>query len=188
MMARPLTPKQQRFIEEYVVDLNATQAAIRAGYSAKTINKNVRRLMVNEGVAQAIQQQQAELAGRTRVTAERVILEYARLAFAEQRAFVEWGPDGVRLKPSDTLSTDDAAAVAEVSQTITDTGGSIRFKLHDKKGALDSLAKHLGLFREGIDLHTTVVVRLPDKAPSAQTWQATHQNGQAAAAGDAHAD
>ena len=61
---------------------------------------------------------------------------------------MKWGPDGVTLRDSSELTDDEAAMVAEVVQTTTDKGGSIRLKLHDKKGALDSIAKHLGLFIE----------------------------------------
>lgn len=78
-----LTPKQQRFIEEYLVDLNATQAAIRAGYSEKTAeaigHENLRKPQIQERVSAAIQ----ERAERTGITQERVVEELGKVAFQE---------------------------------------------------------------------------------------------------------
>ena len=146
-----LTPKQQRFIEEYLTDLNATQAAIRAGYSVKTADVQGPRLLGNVGVQQAITKAQERRAKRTEVNQDRVILELARLGFSKMDDYTEWGPDGVTLKASDELSEDAVRAIVEVSETVTAQGGrTIRFKLHEKKGALDTLAKHLGLL---IDRH-----------------------------------
>ena len=142
-----LTPKQQRFVEEYLVDLNATQAAIRAGYSEKTAQEigaqNLSKLMVATAIAEA----QAARSERTEITQDRVLLEYARIAFSDMRTFAKWGPDGVSLIESDQLPEDAALCVAEVTETTTKHGGSIKFKLHDKRAALDSLAKHLGMFQ-----------------------------------------
>ena len=68
-----LTPKQQRFVEEYQVDLNATQAAKRAGYSVKTANEQGARLLANVSVAGAIQAAQIEVSKRTEVTVDDVV-------------------------------------------------------------------------------------------------------------------
>jgi phage terminase small subunit len=155
-----LTDKQRRFVEEYMVDFNATQAAIRAGYSKRTAGRigdqNVKKLVIKE----AIQAQMNALSEKTGITAERVREELGRLAFSNMDDYAEWGPGGVTLTDSSQLSEDAARAVAEVSQTITKEGGSIRFKLHDKKGALDSLAKHFGMFTEKVEHSGTVEVKV----------------------------
>lgn len=148
-----LTPRQERFVQEYLLDSNATAAARRAGYSGKTANQIGPRLLVNIGVRAAIDARRAELAQRSEVTQERVVAEYARLAFSDPRAVMDWGPDGVTLKPSGELSDDAAAMVAEVGETRTKDGGSVKIKLHDKARALSDLAKHLGLFTTRIE-HT----------------------------------
>ena len=144
---KKLTPKQQRFVAEYLIDMNATQAAIRAGYSEKTAQEigaqNLSKLMVATAIAEA----QAARSERTEITQDRVLKEYARIAFSDMRAFAKWGPDGVSLIESDQLPEDAALCVAEVTETTTQHGGSIKFKLHDKRAALDSLAKHLGMFQ-----------------------------------------
>lgn len=141
-----LTPKQERFVAEYLVDLNATQAAIRAGYSAKTAQEQGSRLLSNVMVAAAIKAKQVELAAKHDVTVERIIAELARIGFSDMRKLMTWGPDGVKLKSSDELSDDEALAIAEVSETTTKDGGSLKLKVHDKRAALVDLGKHLGMF------------------------------------------
>jgi len=68
-----VTPKQQRFVEEYLVDLNATQAAIRAGYSAKTAMSAGGRLLRNVVIAKAIAAAHVKLTERVGVTQEWVV-------------------------------------------------------------------------------------------------------------------
>ena len=148
MAAGSLTPKQQRFVEEYLVDLNATQAAIRAGYSARTAEPAGSRLLRNVKVAAAISEGQQARQQRTQTVADQVVRELARVAFSDMRCFAKWGPTGVTLLSSDQLSDDAAACVAEVSQTISVGGGSIRFKLHSKPQALQQLGNHLGIFKD----------------------------------------
>lgn len=76
-----LTDKQQRFVDEYLIDLNATQAAIRAGYSAKTADQQGSRMLANVKVQQAIAERMAERSKRTGVNQDRVVLELAKVAF-----------------------------------------------------------------------------------------------------------
>ena len=75
-----LTAKQQRFIEEYLIDLNATQAAIRAGYSVKTANEQGSQLLAKLSIQQAIAEKMAERSKRTGVNQDRVVLELAKIA------------------------------------------------------------------------------------------------------------
>lgn len=147
-----LNLRQQRFVAEYLKDPNATQAALRAGYSPKTAHDIGSENLTKPAILEAIQAGQAKLLEKAGITAERIIEEYKKIAFSDFRQFAKWGPDGVRLVDSEALSDESAACVAEVSETTSKDGGSIRFKLHDKKGALDSLAKHLGMFVERVDL------------------------------------
>ena len=80
---------------------------------------------------------------RTGISAERVIYEFMRIAFAEVGALVEWDPDGARMKPRDALTPDDTAAIAEL--VLGGDGRIARLKLHDKGAALKVLARRLGL-------------------------------------------
>jgi phage terminase small subunit len=145
---RPLSALQQNFVEEYLIDFNGTRAAERAGYSSRSASTMASRLLSHPQISLAIAEGIEARAARTRVTADRVIDEYARIAFSDMRRYVEWGSGGVALKASSAIDVVDAACVAEVTETKTATGGTVKFKLHDKRAALDALAKHLGLFVE----------------------------------------
>lgn len=145
-----LTPLQARFVEEYLCDLNATRAYVRAGYKARghAAETNAARLLRNAEVAAAVRAAQAARSKRTEVTQDAVLNELRRIAFLDPRKVMTWGPDRVTFLPSDTLTDDEAACVVEASQTVTETGGTIRVKLADKVAALTLLGKHLGLFQE----------------------------------------
>ena len=161
-----LTAKQARFIQEYLADLNATQAAIRAGYSEKTAYSVGHENLSKPEIASAIAEAQKERSERTEITADRVLEELAKIAFADIRNAVRWGrnpidetsknadPNGlgmypVSLIPSEEIDDDTAAAVSEVS--LTQSG--IKIKMHDKKGALVDVGRHLGMFPTKVE-HT----------------------------------
>lgn len=143
-----LTAKQQRFVEEYLLDLNATQAAIRAGYSTKTANRIASQNLSKLYIQDAITKRRVDLQTEFDLTPEKVIAEYMKIGFANMGDYVTWNKDRVDLTNSEDLTANQLAAVAEVSETRGEKTSSIRFKLHDKKGALDSLAKTLAMFVE----------------------------------------
>ena len=149
-----MTPKQAAFVQQYLVDKNATQAAIRAGYSAKTASSAGERLLRNVEVCTAIDRAMADLAKRLGITAERVLRERARLAFFDPRKLLD--KDGAPI-PLQDLDDDTAAAIAgmDVLDEFEGSGDARRFigytkkyKIADKNVALEKLAKHLGLYRE----------------------------------------
>lgn len=147
-----LPPRQRRFVEEYCVDLNATQAAIRAGYSPRTAKSQGPTLSNLPTVRAAID---AELDARSRrchLTADRVLEELAHLAGFQLTDVVEWDAGGnVRMKASADLPKRARVALAEVSETVTTTehGTTItrRWRAHDKIRALELLCRHLGLLQ-----------------------------------------
>ncbi len=143
-----LNDKQRMFVAEYLVDLNATQAAIRAGYSEKTAGRTGHENLKKPEIAEAIQEAFEARIERTEIKSDRVLMEYARLAFSDMRQFVEWDSTGVTWKDSAELPEGAAACVSEVSETISEGGRTRRFKLHSKTGALQDLGKHLSLFVE----------------------------------------
>lgn len=142
-----LTDKQRAFVAEYLVDLNATQAAIRAGYSVKSAARISIELLNKSHVASAIGSAQAKRERRTEITQDMVVRELAKVAFGNTRTVVSWGAGGVVLKDSDELTEDEAAIVSEVRETATKDGGSMSIKTHDKIKALELLGKHIGMFR-----------------------------------------
>lgn len=145
---RGLTDKQAAFVREYLVDLNATQAARRAGYSSANADKIGSELLGKTRVAEAIQGAQARRAERTEITADRVIEEIAAIAFAHMGQYATWGDDRVSLRDSAEV---DARAVSEVKQTVSQFGSSVAIKLHDKLSALEKLGKHLGMWKKDPD-------------------------------------
>lgn len=149
---RELTPKQARFVDEYLIDLNATQAAIRAGYSAKTAEWIGPQVLGKPHVAAAIAERIAARQKRTEITQDRVLEELAKIAFGDQRRVMKWGKSGVTLLDSGDISDDDAAIVSEVSETVTANGGTLKLKTHDKVGALKLLGEHMGMFRQKVEL------------------------------------
>ncbi|MGQ7956500.1 terminase small subunit [Pseudomonas sp. SP16.1] len=155
-----LTPKQRRFVDEYLIDLNATQAAIRAKYSAKTAASQGERLLRNVEVRRAIAKRMKDREKRTEITQDMVLRELAKIGFSDIRKVVRWGETMVRvvdaeeegedlvpyhglaLIDSTEVDDDTAAAIAEVSQGRE----GLKVKFHDKKGALVEIARHLGMF------------------------------------------
>lgn len=87
----------------------------------------------------------AECAARLGITAERVLQEYARIAFADLSRVFTWGRKGLAVKESEDLLRDDTAAISEII-AVGPNKGSYRVKLYDKKAALDAIARHLGMF------------------------------------------
>ena len=144
--ADDLSARRAVFLREYLISRNATQAAIKAGYSEKTAAQQGNRLLRNVQIAEAIRQEDERALAAARVTQDAIIGELARIAFGDPRKVMEWGPTGVKLKKSDELSDADAAIVAEVSETRTETGGSIKLKTHNKVDALKELAKLKDLY------------------------------------------
>lgn len=149
---RKLTPKQQRFVEEYLIDLNATQAAVRAGYSAKTAGSIGEQLLKKLEIQETLSERMKARAVRTEVTQDRVIAELAKIAFGDARDVMQWGPNGVKLLDSTTLTDDQAALVAEVSERVSEAGVSFKLKTHDKIAALKLLGEHLGMFKKVTEL------------------------------------
>jgi phage terminase small subunit len=147
-----LTPKQARFVAEYVKDLNATQAAIRAGYSKATAYSIGHENLNKPEIAAALAAYQARIAEKLEVTAERIIGELAKLGFSNMRDYLS--EDGKLEMPLD--DRDKMAAVGEYIVETTPLGVKTRFKLADKRAPLVDLGKHLGMFIERSQSDVTV--------------------------------
>jgi phage terminase small subunit len=146
-----LTPKQAAFVQEYMLDMNATKAAIRAGYSEKTAHSIGHENLSKPEICEAIAAARAKLAEKMEITQERILREYARIGFSDVRKTL--GANG-ELKNPQEWDDDTAAAIAGV-EVVTRTSGYgddaaveyvHKIKTWDKKAALDSMAKHLGMF------------------------------------------
>lgn len=169
-----LNDKQQRFVEEYLIDLNATQAAERAGYSKKTAYSQGQRLLKNVEIQSAIQEAMNNRSKRTEITADRVLNELAHIAFDDIRNYLSYrtgiavvGRDDegnpiadytqiIEMKDSNDI---DTRSISEISMSPKD---GFKFKLYDKQKALVDLGKHLGLFREKLDINANLGVTIVD--------------------------
>lgn len=154
--AGKLTAKQQRFVEEYLVDLNATQAAIRSGFSAKNADKIGSQLLGKTRVAEAIAEAQEKRSKRTAITQDMVLKELAKLAFANISDYMRVSEDGLAYTDLSQLTRDQAAAIHEftIDEYAEGRGEDsrevkrVKLKLADKRQALVDVGRHLGMFVE----------------------------------------
>jgi phage terminase small subunit len=166
VLSMALTAKQRRFVEEYLVDLNATQAAIRAGYSSKTAASIGEENLRKPDIAKAVQEAQEARSKRTKITQDMVLAELAKIGFSDIRKVMRWGETivridtdddgqeverpyhGIALIDSSEIDDSTAAAIAEVSEGRE----GLKIKMHDKKGALVDIGRHLGMFKDKVEL------------------------------------
>ncbi|MBP7398173.1 MAG: terminase small subunit [Chitinophagales bacterium] len=147
-----LNARQKKFCEQYLIDLNATQAALRAGYSKKTSYaigfENLKKVEIQKYISE----RQNKLAESTGITQERVLAEYAKIAFSDVRSLFD---ENSRLLSIKDIPDAIAAALSsvEVDQIYNnipagkvEIGDTKKVKLWDKTKALDSIARHLGMF------------------------------------------
>ena len=152
-----LTNKQKKFIDEYLVDLNATQAAIRAGYKEKaayrTGAENLRKPQIQEEIQKRIQERQQ----RTEVTQDMVVKELAAIAFSRATDYVEIRSNGVCstvvIKPTTDLSDQQIRAISGIKEGAN----GIEIKLNDKEKALELLGRHLGMWNDKLDIKTPAI-------------------------------
>ena len=146
-MAR-LTAKQQRFCDEYLIDLNATQAAIRAGYSPKTAEQTASRLLTIVKVSDETAREMAERSKRTGINQDRVVQELAKLAFVNIADVVDL--DSATVK--ETATGEDLACIQSVKIKPSEFGTEREIKLYDKKASLELLGKYLGMFKDKLEV------------------------------------
>jgi len=145
-----LTDKQKRFCEEYLIDLNATQAAIRAGYSEKTANRIASENLTKLDIQAYIQELNQARQERTQITADMVIQELGKVALINLDDF--YYSNGTLKEPSQ-LSERAKCALASYSIKRINLGdGEFEdvpiHKTHDKMKALEMLGRHYGIFEK----------------------------------------
>lgn len=155
---RPHPPedRRQRFVAEYLVDLNATQAAIRAGYPRRTARQQASRLLANANVFRVIRERQAARLTRAELTADRVLEELRRVALVDARSFFD---DAGNLKAVSALTAEQGAALASFEVLIKNAEAGDgkqdlvhKLKLWDKVRALELLAKHFRLLVDRVEV------------------------------------
>lgn len=174
-----LTDKQRKFCDEYLIDLNATQAAIRAGYTEKYANTNASKLLQNTTISQYIGERQKELSHKTEITQERVIRELALIAFSnatdyarvvEKKMKIEVNgvlvdaldEDGkpVMYRTVEPVLTEELTEEQKRALAVIKKGREgLEVKSCDKVKALELLGKHLGIFTDKIEANVNDTTR-----------------------------
>lgn len=156
-----LTPKQTRFVAEYLANgLNGSKAAISAGYAKKSASVEATRLLANASISAEISKKTLKVMDKLEVTAERVLRELALMGFSNMLDYMTIEDGKLHEFDYSKLTRDQAAAIQEI--TMDTAGGSgdgerklvlrTRFKLGDKRGSLELLGKHLKLFTDKTEL------------------------------------
>ena len=147
-----LSDRQQRFVEEYLYDLIATQAAIRAGYSPKSAEQQGSALLSNPKVSAAVAKAMAERSHRTGITNDRILLELAKIGFTNAADIINFNDGTV----DEYGKRDDTAAIQSVKvKTIPTPDGNIveqEVRLYDKTKALELMGRHTGLFNDKLTI------------------------------------
>lgn len=146
-----LAPKRRKFVEEYPKDMNATRAAIRAGYSERTASVRGCMLLKDKRVVIALRKEWKKMTDRNAVEKDQVLRELASIAYSNMADFASWDDSGVQLTPSNVLSRFDTAAIKEISETTSAKSTTVKIRLYDKPQALLSLARYLGILDGGGD-------------------------------------
>ena len=179
-----LTPKQLRFIEEYLIDLNATQAAVRAGYSRDTARVIGSENLSKPDIAGAIAARQKERTAKAELTAADVAAELAKIGFANMADYFFPGDDGDPHLDFSKLTREQTAALCEVTVAEFKEGRGkdardvrrVKFKLADKRAALVDLAKMNGWIVDRQEVsHQTKVIS--DQPMSPSEWAAKYADG-----------
>ena len=152
-----LTNKQKRFCDEYLIDCNATQAAIRAGYSINNADKIGSELLGKTRVSEAISKAMAERSRRTGISQDRVVNELAKIAFVNMLDVVD---EEGRIRS--TASEDDLACIESIkhkeSSSINGDSTEREVKIASKLKALELLGKHLGMWNDKLDVNMNVPI------------------------------
>jgi phage terminase small subunit len=164
-MADELTPKQEMFCKEYLIDLNAAQAAIRAGYSVFAAKEIGCENLTKPNIRAYIDKALAERSKRTGINQDRVVRELARIALVNPLDVI----DTLNATVRDDALDDDTAAILSVRVKITPTReGEIverEVKMADKIKALELLGRHMGMFTDNVNHTGAVAVKIVDDIP-----------------------
>lgn len=153
-----MTKKQKIFVEEYLIDLNATQAAIRAGYSPDTAGAIGSENLKKPEIRACIDKAMAERSKRTGISQDRVLMELARIGFSKITDVID--PDTAKVK--EDAADDDLACIQSIKIKEGEHGTEREVKLYDKRSALVDIGKHLGMFKENVNLNVDISEKLED--------------------------
>lgn len=152
--------KQDLFVKEYLKDLNATQAYIRAGYVCKNENvaaASAAKLLRNPKIQDKIQKEMKKREKRTEITQDRVLKEIADLAFTDRTDIVNFNNKRLVISNFDELTPSQRACISGVKETKF----GIEVTFYNKEKALELLGRHLGMFTEKLEVKGDMNVNNP---------------------------
>lgn len=171
-----LNDRQRLFVDEYIIQLHGTRAAISAGYSKRSAECQASRLLRNDKISTAISEQQKLIRKRTEITQDMIVSELAKIGFSNMGDYLNPDIDEETGRVNPTIditkaTRDQMAALTDVSVDTLSDKVTIRtkIKLADKRGALELLGKHLGMFNNKIvltgdqDVPIQIVRRIVDE-------------------------
>lgn len=175
-----LRPKHRRFVEEYLVDLNGAQAAIRAGYKKKAARVQASQLLTNPNIVEAVQELRDKASRKCELTLERTLQEIARVAYSSAKRL--FSSDGSPIKIED-LDDDTAAAIAGIEmlevyegqgEDRVFVGYTKKYKLHSKTEALNMAGRYFKIFTDKQEFTDadgkSFVIAVPAKVTTEEEW------------------
>ncbi len=172
-----LSSRQALFVVEYLVDLNSTQACIRAGYAPKHADVTGPRLLGMVGIQTAIQAALAKRSERTEITADRVLRELAVIGFSDPGDILDFTGPVPRLKPSNEITERARRSIAsiKVKRSVEGFGDDaspvevIEFRFWDKPSTLVQLGKHTGVLLDKLKVEGDVTLKIVEEIVDGRT-------------------
>ena len=158
-----ITDKMRQFVDEYLIDMNGTQAAIRAGYSEATAQEQSSQLLDRPDIRELVEQRQKDRIDRTQISQDLTVNELKTIAFSDVADFVIVKAGGViEQRPFNELKKDQTRCVKKIKQTVRTAQSSdgtvihqtavLELELYDKVKSLELLGRHLGIFNDRLTL------------------------------------
>ena len=166
-----ITDRMKKFVDEYLIDFNATQAAIRAGYSPDTANEQGSQLLARPDIRELVAEGQKEIAERTQTFQDNAVEELKLVGFSDLADFLTVKEGGiVEQKPFDELTKEQTKCIKKIKQTVRSSHSAdgtilhqtavIEIELHDKLKALELLGRHLGMFNDTLRLEGALPLQI----------------------------
>ncbi len=166
-----ITDRMKKFIDEYLIDFNGTQAAIRAGYSSDTANEQASQLLARPDIRELVAEGQKAIAERTQTFQDNAVEELKLVGFSDLADFLTVKEGGiVEQKPFDELTKEQTKCIKKIKQTVRSSHSAdgtilhqtavIEIELHDKLKALELLGRHLGMFNDTLRLEGALPLQI----------------------------
>lgn len=154
--------QHERFCQEYLIDNNGAQAAIRAKFGKKSARSKASQLLTKVNIQDRIAELRVEREKRTQISQDRVLKELACLGHSNIKDYIKHAADGfIQFKDIDKISEEDAKAIESIKVNYKE--GKIEFKLHSKTRTLDMIGRHLGMFTDKIEHSGGITHQISDK-------------------------